>query len=106
MANNLFIPQKLRPWIEARRTFHLGHAQVQMARLDFPRLVFLPLHAREVSNGTTLTAVQTLGKGSQKPRRAGFFEGGATRTPLFSVFSLFRVFLLVYLNVILYITCR
>jgi len=28
----LFIPQKLRPWIEARRRFHLSHAQVQMAR--------------------------------------------------------------------------
>jgi hypothetical protein len=32
MAQNLFIPQKLRPWIEARRTFHLSDAQVQMAR--------------------------------------------------------------------------
>ncbi len=28
----LFIPQKLRPWIEARRKFGLSHAQVQMAR--------------------------------------------------------------------------
>ena len=27
-----FIPQKLRPWIEARRRFNLTHAQVQMAR--------------------------------------------------------------------------
>ena len=27
-----FIPQKLRLWIEARRKFHLSHAQVQMAR--------------------------------------------------------------------------
>jgi hypothetical protein len=32
MFNKLFIPQKLRPWIEARRRFHLSHAQVQMAR--------------------------------------------------------------------------
>ena len=32
MANKLFIPQKLRPWTEARRRFHLSHAQVQMAR--------------------------------------------------------------------------
>jgi hypothetical protein len=32
MPNNEFIPQKLRPWIEARRRFHLSHAQVQMAR--------------------------------------------------------------------------
>ncbi len=32
MTNKLFIPQKLRPWIEARRKFHLSHAQVQMAR--------------------------------------------------------------------------
>ncbi len=32
MPNKLFIPQKLRPWIEARRKFHLSHAQVQMAR--------------------------------------------------------------------------
>jgi hypothetical protein len=31
-GNNQFIPQKLRPWIEARRRFHLSHAQVQMAR--------------------------------------------------------------------------
>ena len=28
----IFIPQKLRPWIEARRRFRLSHAQVQMAR--------------------------------------------------------------------------
>ena len=28
----VFIPQKLRPWIEAREKFHLSHAQVQMAR--------------------------------------------------------------------------
>lgn len=27
-----FIPQKLRPWIEARRRFNLTHAQIQMAR--------------------------------------------------------------------------
>jgi hypothetical protein len=27
-----FIPQKLRPWIEARKRYHLSHAQVQMAR--------------------------------------------------------------------------
>lgn len=27
-----FIPQKLIPWIEARKRFHLSHAQVQMAR--------------------------------------------------------------------------
>jgi hypothetical protein len=32
MAKKLFIPQKLRPWIEARQRFHLSHAQVQMAR--------------------------------------------------------------------------
>lgn len=31
-SKKLFIPQKLRPWIEARRKFHLSHAQVQMAR--------------------------------------------------------------------------
>lgn len=28
----VFIPQKLRPWIEARKRFKLSHAQVQMAR--------------------------------------------------------------------------
>ncbi len=28
----LFIPNKLRPWIEARSRFRLSHAQVQMAR--------------------------------------------------------------------------
>ena len=27
-----FIPQNLRPWIEARKRFRLSHAQVQMAR--------------------------------------------------------------------------
>ncbi len=27
-----FIPQKLRPWIEAQKRYHLSHAQVQMAR--------------------------------------------------------------------------
>ena len=27
-----FIPQKLRPWIEARRKYRFTHAQVQMAR--------------------------------------------------------------------------
>ena len=27
-----FIPKKLRPWIEARKRYHLSHAQVQMAR--------------------------------------------------------------------------
>ncbi len=32
MSGKLFIPQKLRPWIEARRRFHLSHAQIQMAR--------------------------------------------------------------------------
>lgn len=32
VAKKFFIPQKLRPWIEARRKFHLSHAQVQMAR--------------------------------------------------------------------------
>ena len=26
------IPQKLRPWVEARRRFNLSHAQIQMAR--------------------------------------------------------------------------
>lgn len=30
--SKLFIPQKLRPWIEARRNFRLSHAQIQMAR--------------------------------------------------------------------------
>lgn len=32
MAKAGFIPQKLRPWIEAREKYHLSHAQVQMAR--------------------------------------------------------------------------
>jgi hypothetical protein len=33
MANNkAFIPNALRPWIEARRRFHLSHAEIQMAR--------------------------------------------------------------------------
>ncbi len=32
MAKVGFIPQKLRPWIEARKKYRLTHAQVQMAR--------------------------------------------------------------------------
>lgn len=32
MARKGFIPQKFRPWIEARRKFSLSHAQIQMAR--------------------------------------------------------------------------
>ena len=32
MPKPVFIPQKLRPWIEARRRFNLSHAQIQMAR--------------------------------------------------------------------------
>jgi hypothetical protein len=32
MRQKLFVPQKLQPWIEARRNFHLSHAQVPMAR--------------------------------------------------------------------------
>ena len=32
MPKPVFIPQKLRPWIEARRRFSLSHAQIQMAR--------------------------------------------------------------------------
>ena len=32
MANKNFIPQKLLPWIEARKKYKLSHAQVQMAR--------------------------------------------------------------------------
>ena len=32
MAKKNFIPQKLRPWIEARKKYKLTHAQIQMAR--------------------------------------------------------------------------
>ncbi len=32
MSKNDFIPNKLRLWIEARRKYHLSHAQIQMAR--------------------------------------------------------------------------
>ena len=32
MPKNGFIPNKLRPWIEARKEYHLSHAQIQMAR--------------------------------------------------------------------------
>lgn len=32
MAKKGFIPQKVRPWIEARKKFRLSHAQIQMAR--------------------------------------------------------------------------
>jgi len=27
-----FIPSKLQPWIDARKKYHLSHAQIQMAR--------------------------------------------------------------------------
>ena len=30
--SSIFIPNKLRPWIEARKKFKLSHAQIQMAR--------------------------------------------------------------------------
>ena len=32
MAKKNFIPNKLRPWIEARKKFRLSHAHIQMAR--------------------------------------------------------------------------
>ena len=32
MAKKKFIPNKLLPWIEARKKYHLSHAQIQMAR--------------------------------------------------------------------------
>lgn len=32
MPKKAFIPNKLRPWIEARNKYHLSHAQIQMAR--------------------------------------------------------------------------
>lgn len=32
MPKNNIIPQKLRPWIEARQRYRLSHAQIQMAR--------------------------------------------------------------------------
>jgi len=32
MPKKNFIPNKLRPWIEARKKYHLSHGQVQMAR--------------------------------------------------------------------------
>lgn len=50
MSQRLFIPQKLRPWIEARRVFHLSHAQVQMARelgMNPKKLGRLNNHKRE-----------------------------------------------------------
>ncbi len=32
MPKKGFIPNKLRPWIEARKKYRLSHAQIQMAR--------------------------------------------------------------------------
>ncbi len=32
MPKKGFITNKLRPWIEARKKYHLSHAQIQMAR--------------------------------------------------------------------------
>ena len=32
MPKKNFIPSKLQPWVDARKKFHLSHAQIQMAR--------------------------------------------------------------------------
>ena len=32
MPKKGFIPNKLKPWIEARKKYHLSHSQIQMAR--------------------------------------------------------------------------
>ena len=32
MSKKYFIPNKLKPWIEARKKYRLSHAQIQMAR--------------------------------------------------------------------------
>ncbi len=32
MPKKSFIPNKLRPWIEARKKYRLSHSQIQMAR--------------------------------------------------------------------------
>ena len=32
MSQKNFIPQRLRLWIDARKKYHLSHAQIQMAR--------------------------------------------------------------------------
>ena len=32
MPKKRFIPNKLKPWIEARTKYHLSHTQIQMAR--------------------------------------------------------------------------
>ena len=32
MAKKQFIPNKLRPWIDARKKYHLSHSHIQMAR--------------------------------------------------------------------------
>jgi len=32
MPKKSFVPQKLKPWVEARNKYRLSHAQVQMAR--------------------------------------------------------------------------
>jgi len=32
MPKKGFIPDKLKPWIDARKKYHLSHAQIQMAR--------------------------------------------------------------------------
>ena len=32
MPKNSFIPNKLKPWVEARKKYHLSHTQIQMAK--------------------------------------------------------------------------
>jgi hypothetical protein len=32
MQKKVFISNKIKPWVEARKRYHLSHAQVQMAR--------------------------------------------------------------------------
>jgi len=50
MAKKGFIPQKFRPWIEARKKFSLSHAQIQMARelgLNLKKFVSLANYKQE-----------------------------------------------------------
>ncbi len=50
MAKAGFIPQKLRPWIEARKKYQLSHAQIQMARelgLNLKKFGSLANHKQE-----------------------------------------------------------
>ncbi len=55
MSKKEFTPNKLRPWVEARKKYHLSHAQIQMAReigLNPKKFGSLANHKQEIWKAT------------------------------------------------------